>query len=93
MLSGCSDNASYIGDHAFDSCGFTGGLVIPDKLTEINNAVKKYWVGADADKFVSQLKSKADAAAKKCENYKTVVETALSNDDKNFRAMQEKNTI
>ena len=32
------------------------------QLTDINNAVKKYWAGSDADEFMSKLKSKADAA-------------------------------
>ena len=60
------------------------------QLTEINNTVKKYWSGTDADKFLAQLKSKADAAAKKCDSYKSIVETALASDDKKFRAMQDK---
>ena len=60
------------------------------QLTEVNNTVRKYWSGTDADKFLAQLKSKADAAAKKCDSYKSIVETALASDDKKFRAMQDK---
>ncbi len=63
------------------------------QLTDINNAVKKYWAGADADRFMAQLKTKADAAAKKCDTFKSVVESALATDDKNFRALQDKITF
>ncbi len=63
------------------------------QLTDINNAVKKYWAGTDADRFMSQLKAKADAAAKKCDTFKSVVESALAADDKNFRSLQDKITF
>ena len=61
------------------------------QLTNINNLVKKYWAGADADKFVKELKAKADAAGKSCTKDVTTVTTALDNDNKNFDAMQNKN--
>ena len=61
------------------------------QINDINTVVKKYWQGADATKYLAQLKEKANAASKSCTKYITTVTNALNSDAKSFAALQDKN--
>lgn len=65
---------------------FTG-----EKLTDVTNVVKRYWKGADADKFCSELSKKAKDAAKACDKYVTTIEASLNADASSFDKMQQTN--
>lgn len=65
---------------------FTG-----DQLKNIETIVKKYWSGSDAEKFVSELRSKAEEAGKACTKYSNFIESNLKADAQNFESMQASN--
>ena len=62
-----------------------------ESLKNVKDVVKKYWSGADANKFISELESKAKNAANKCKKYKEIVESNLTTDAKSFTSFQDKN--
>ena len=62
--------------------------------TEYNNVktqVSKYWVGADADQFKTNLQLSAKELATLFKEYKSTLAKALDTDSKQFASMQSKN--
>ena len=64
-----------------------------ENIKEIEDEVRKYWVGDDANRFIAKLTSKAKSAGKKCNSYTSVIQKTLTEEDKGFRNMQAANKV
>lgn len=59
--------------------------------TDVVNTVKKYWSGADADKFLSEFANEVTELQTSFKRYNEIIQTAMANDAKGFAGMQETN--
>lgn len=57
--------------------------------TELKKEIKKYWQGADCDKFLAKIDEKINDAKSTVQNYRNTITNALNEDNTEFRKMQD----
>ncbi|MCI8588611.1 MAG: hypothetical protein HFG40_03060 [Bacilli bacterium] len=64
-----------------------------DEYKNFVNEVKKYWVGADADKFLTNFKKGVDEIQKGFKSWEKIVSTKFEEDKTQFAKFQSSNDI
>lgn len=62
-----------------------------NEYNQVRQVVSKYWVGADADQFRTNLQLSAKELEALFKTYKSTIQKALDTDTKQFSSMQSKN--